>query len=504
MGNLRDRARKYCLHVGKGVFPMSQPLPDHLLKKLQSCRSLPSAPAVVMEVLDLAQDPDIGTAKLAKVIARDPALVAKILKVSNSAWCGVLREVTTLDQAVSLLGLNGTMSLALSFSLVRVMGNASGVAFDHQLYWRRSVISASATLSVGTCIRAATRDELFLAGLLQDIGMLVLTQVFPEYGRMIASAKGDHDRVIEIECKELGADHAQVGSWFLNKWGLPTQLVEGVRDSHLSEGIEKPLSKAIAIGSRIADIWFNPDTAAASEATSKIFTSLLSLTTDRLDQILVKTAADLPEITDSLDIGVGDEHTISRLLDEAREAIEEINLRTLLEVRNLAVQAQRDSLTSLFNRTYLNQILTDLFEKSRNLAQPLTLIFIDIDKFKSINDTCGHQGGDAVLISVARTIKSATRDYDIVVRYGGDEFVVLLVNSGEMIGAEIAERIHSMVEKQLHHAGDGNILRVTVSIGWVTMSSGSNIKTSNELLEAADAKLYSAKAAGRNRVAQAY
>jgi diguanylate cyclase (GGDEF)-like protein len=478
-------------------------LPVQLLRILQSCRTLPSMPAVVMQVLDLSQDPDIGTAKVAKVIGRDPALTAKILKVANSAWCGVRREVATLEQAVSLLGLNGTMSLALSFSLVRGLRKNDGATFDHQAYWRRSVISATATLSIGSRLKAADQDELFLAGLLQDIGMLVLNEAMPTYGSLVASANRDHGALVEIEREELHTDHAQVGCWFLTKWGLPSRLIEAVSASHERESIVKPLAKSVAIGSRIADIWVNPNTAAATAVATEAVKALIQLPNDQFDQVLAKTAADLPEITENMDIAVGDEAFINGLLDQAREAIAELNLRALQEARSIAVQAQRDALTSLYNRTYLDQALSEQFDLSRSLAQPLTIIFIDIDRFKIINDTYGHQGGDAVLISVSQTIRSVTRDNDTVVRFGGDEFVVLLANTDEKLAADISERIRSAVAKKLHKAGDGNRIAVTVSVGWATMSSDLGVFSAKELLESADRSLYAAKTAGRNRVAQA-
>ncbi len=478
-------------------------LPNNLLRMLHSCRTLPSVPAVAIQVLDLSQDPDVGTAQVAKVIVRDPALTAKVLKVANSAWCGVRREVTTLDQAVSLLGLNGTMSLALSFSLVRGLRKTEGVKFDHQVYWRRSVISATATLSVGIRIKAADQHELFLAGLLQDIGMLVLNEAMPAYGELVASANGDHCLLVEIERRELQADHAQVGGWLLSKWGLPGRFIEAINSSHERGSITKPLAKSVAIGGRIADIWINPDTKAATTAAADAVKGLLDISHSQFDQILAKAATDLPEVTENLDIAVGDEVFINGLLDQAREAIAELNLRALQEARNFAVQAQRDALTSLYNRSYLDQILGEQFNKSRNLAQPLTVIFIDIDKFKDINDTYGHHGGDAVLVSVSETIRSATRECDTIVRFGGDEFIVLLSNTGEDLGAEIAERIRSAVDKRLHHAGEGTQIQVTVSVGWATMSPGLNVMSARELLESADRSLYAAKTAGRNRVAQA-
>jgi diguanylate cyclase (GGDEF)-like protein len=470
---------------------------------LQSCRTLPSVPTVVIEVLDLSQDADIGTAKIAKVISRDPALVAKILKVSNSAWYGVRREVTTLNQAVNLLGINGTMSLALSFSLVRGLQQAGSETFDHQAYWRRSVIAGTAALSVGKFLKSNRLDEIFLASLLQDIGMLVLNEAVRPYGKMVAAAKHDHSALVEMERNELGTDHAHIGRWFLEKWGLPGVLVAAVSTSHKMDGIDDPLAKSVAAGGRIAEIWSNPQTAAATTSSAEVSRSLMNLSPEQFDLILARTAADLPEVTGNLDIPVGDESLINGLLDQAREALAELNVRALQEARHFAVQAQRDALTSLYNRAHLNQVLGAQFDLSRSMAQPLTVIFIDIDKFKSINDTYGHHVGDAVLVSVARVIQFATRECDTLVRFGGDEFVVLLNNAGEDVAYRIAERIRSMVGGKSHPTGDGNYLHVTVSVGWATLSATSKILTAKELLEAADRSLYTAKSAGRNCVAQA-
>lgn len=478
-------------------------IPNDLLEKIQSCRSLPSAPAVVLQILDLVQDPDVNTPKLSKVIARDPALVAKILKVANSAWCGVRHEIATLDQAVNLLGMNGIMSLALSFSLVQKMRNIKGMTFDYQSYWRRSVIAASATLAVGSSLKESSRDELFLTGLLQDIGMLVIGGALPDYGKLVDSANREHERIVELERQELGTDHAQVGSWFLNEWGLPKILVEAVHASHNMETSTIFLAKSATIGSMIADIWVNPNTDAATATASSAFTSFLGLPPENMDRVLIKTAEDIPEITQNLDISIDDLGSINQLLDQARQALADLHLKTIQEARSLSIQAQRDTLTSLYNRAFLNGKLENLFFRSRTLGQPLTVIFLDIDRFKEINDTYGHHGGDAVLVSVSEAIQLATRHGDTVARFGGDEFVVLLNNTEEHVGGKIAERIRATIAKSTHNIGDGKDIKVTVSVGWTTMAPGSNISSAQELLGIADASLYAAKASGRNKISQA-
>ncbi len=168
-------------------------LPTDLQTSLKACRTLPSVPAVVLEVLDLCQSEDVGIGQVGKVLARDPALTAKVLKVANSPWYGVRSQITTLERAITILGINATLSLALSFSLVRNLQKSRPSSFDHQTFWKRCVITAAASQEVGRWAKAASQDELFLGGLLQNIGILVLNEAIPEsYGRLIAAWRGSY------------------------------------------------------------------------------------------------------------------------------------------------------------------------------------------------------------------------------------------------------------------------------------------------------------------------
>lgn len=478
-------------------------LPPSLQQALKACRTLPSVPVVVLEVLDLCQDEEICISKVAKVIARDPALSAKVLKVANSPLYGVRAQIKTLDRAVTLLGINATLSLALSFSLVRGLRRSRGARFDHQAYWRRSVIAATASQVVGSLVRAASLDELFLAGLLQDIGMLALNEAIPKiYGPLVASAKGDHALQVELEKKELGADHAQVGTWLLARWNLPENLQAAVAGSHDSMGDRRYelFAKAVAAGSRVAEIWANPNTAGASVSAQIAAKSILDIPRDRFEMLLSEVAFELPDVVANLDIDLGGEGFINRLLDQARESLVELNLQAQQHARMIQIQAQRDELTSLYNRSYLNEFLPQEFEVCRQAAQSLTVIFLDIDNFKNINDTCGHQGGDMVLISVARVLQASTRNFDTVVRYGGDEFVVLLPNTSVEIASMVSERICVAVAAQPHKVGEHKEIPVTVSVGCASTTPENRFASAAELLDAADRCLYAAKSAGRNKV----
>ncbi|MDR0310991.1 MAG: GGDEF domain-containing protein, partial [Acidobacteriota bacterium] len=387
----------------------------------------------------------------------------------------------------------------LSFSLTREFKSKTGSIFDYRQYWRRSVMSAAAATEIGSMFQAAPKDELFLAGLLQDIGMLVLNEALPGYGRLSASSRNDHFRLVEIERRELKTDHAAVGAWLLQRWGLPERLVLAVRKSHLHEKSDNMLAGSVALGGCIADIWINTESVETLEIAVGVADSMFSMKQEQMDRVLNKTAETFPAMVADLDMDA-DEFEINKLLDHSRSALAEINIQMIREARKIMAQAQRDSLTMLYNRAYMEQHFDNQFALSVNTGQPLTVIFIDVDRFKEINDTYGHASGDIVLIAVARTIQAAIRNYDIAVRYGGDEFIALLSNAPQDVALYVSERIRSMVAKQTHVFEEGVEIHATVSIGCATLTPESGIKTAMELLEAADKKLYYAKHTGRNRV----
>lgn len=163
-----------------------------------------------------------------------------------------------------------------------------------------------------------------------------------------------------------------------------------------------------------------------------------------------------------------------------------------------------DTLTGVNNRRFLEQRLGEEIDRSQRNGESLSCLFLDIDYFKSINDTYGHQAGDHVLMVVAGTIKKLLRNNDVLARYGGEEFVALLSNLDEIMLEVIAERIRSTIQA-LSIELEGKAVRVTLSIGTSTYApsmlqacAASDIAA--RLIEAADSALYQAKHNGRNRV----
>lgn len=170
-------------------------------------------------------------------------------------------------------------------------------------------------------------------------------------------------------------------------------------------------------------------------------------------------------------------------------------LRNALQFQDVAQAALRDCLTGVSNRAVLDQSLPREIGLARRNGMPLSLLMLDIDHFKNVNDTYGHSTGDVVIKAIAQAISDAVRDSDLVCRYGGEEFSILLNNCQRQGAAMLAERVRGIISRLECHDADGNIVRVTVSIGIAGLTAEDD---ASSLLNRADQALYAAKNNGRD------
>jgi len=182
---------------------------------------------------------------------------------------------------------------------------------------------------------------------------------------------------------------------------------------------------------------------------------------------------------------------IEIMCQEAANSIS--NSLTYNRAKELAI---RDSLTGLYNHRYFQERLDHEIARSDRFLEKLSLILIDVDNLKLLNDKYGHQAGDLILISIAQLISSSLRDIDMVARYGGDEFAILLLHTNEKGSKVIGERLKHKVEKTALKF-KGKELSVTVSLGIATYPENASSKAA--LIEKADCALYEAKRLGKNR-----
>lgn len=175
------------------------------------------------------------------------------------------------------------------------------------------------------------------------------------------------------------------------------------------------------------------------------------------------------------------------------------NTLLVQQKHDLHIASITDHLTGIYNRAFLTDHLDREFANSRRHGHPFSCLLIDIDHFKAVNDQHGHLVGDLVIRHTAQVLASSIRKGDLLARFGGEEFVVLLTNTAARDGAVMAENLRAAVERAVHRHG-GLTLRVTVSVG-VADTLYDEAMSETELLGYADDALYAAKRRGRNRVA---
>jgi diguanylate cyclase (GGDEF)-like protein len=226
--------------------------------------------------------------------------------------------------------------------------------------------------------------------------------------------------------------------------------------------------------------------------------------------------ADMPDVKETLILLIRSKSVVQGVLiffnDPGKsfpEPLREKKLLFLLDQTNLAFEnAVRyasarnllnvDELTGLFNYRYLELALDREVKRAERYCTNFSVIFLDIDQFKAINDTNGHLVGSKVLKEVGKLLKNSVREIDTVIRYGGDEYTVILTETGLETAAGVAERIRRSIERHRFLADEGKSLRLTASLGYACFPE--DAKSKAELIGLADQAMYRGKATGKNVV----
>lgn len=496
---------------------------DRFLHDISRCSTLPSPPVLASKIIDMAQDPAISVNDVAKIIGLDPAISAKLIRIANSALYSRPRKVENLRQAINLFGLNGALSMALTFSVVGElkggrMTDEGGLDYPH--YWQRSVAAATTCQVIGQMLAVGRREELFLAGLLQDIGMLAIDCWSDEFYKDTKELQQSHYDIQKYETERLGIDHAEVGAHILNSWQFPEVLINAIAGSHHPlDGLVNQefitVAKVIAVASEIAEVFCRGQNETDIEALSSLVWDALALDGAALSGIMDSVAEEVGPLAELFEIDLSNTFLPRAVAESAKEVLmlrnmqsiqeatmlKQVNVHLQRKAQTLEEENRRDALTCLYNRAYLDKIIQEEFESARENNWPLSIAFIDLDHFKSVNDEHGHQMGDQVLQTSAKLLIQATRGSDVVARYGGEEFVIVMPGTAEDGMRVVCERILNAFRDMRYHPPIGDeTFSVTASIGISSYSESMEFNSAEELLRAADKAVYAAKLSGRNRM----
>ncbi len=489
---------------------MDQQLLDRILK----CERLPSFPAIAARVIEMCSDQNVSVRELGEVLSHDTAISTKILRTINSSFYGLRHRVTTVERATAMLGINAVKMLALGFSLVPQLKGMSGDDFDPTVIWKRSLYAAVGAHTIAREVKFEHYDEAFIAGLLQDLGVIVMLQALrAEYVKVIEGVIQTHGKLRTTEAQAFDLDHAQVGQALAEKWILPPVLVAAIgRHEAPDEAAPEyqPLARSVSLGAKAADCFLCPEEqkAARVKAYLRYASQWFELGQQEAGGFLEAIEVGTKELGKLFEIDGSSVHCAEDLLRLANESMSDLMVKSIehtarLEAENqeLSNQAHYDPLTSTLNRGGLDRVLAEEFQAACRDARPLSVIFFDADKFKPINDKYGHGTGDRILQLIAASMNECVPAGGRVGRYGGDEFTMVLPGVTGEQASGIAERVRQRIEAVgIEHAG-GTRLSITVSVGLSTyLGLDAQAYTADHLVAAADKAMYAAKAAGGNRV----
>ncbi len=200
---------------------------------VQKITDLPTLPAMMATITRLMQDPRTSAEELGRAIATDPALVSKVLKLVNSAFYGFPGRISTITQAIVILGFSTIRNVVLTTSVLKAFNKNGSHAFDVEKFWEHSLLTGAIARSLAVEREANFIEETFIAGLLHDMGRIVLSQkLTAEFDKVILVKEKANISQLAAEQSVLKLTHGDIGGWLARKWNLPIPFVEVMRLHH--------------------------------------------------------------------------------------------------------------------------------------------------------------------------------------------------------------------------------------------------------------------------------
>ncbi len=472
-----------------------------------------SASACATQILQAAVKEDCSAGELADMACADPIFAGRVLAWVNSPAFSLSRTITDVRQATSLLGIRGLRNIALSM-LVAGMAPSSERS---KVLLANGLRRALAAHSIAEYVAKDQADSAFTTGLFLDAGLLSLSSTDLDAAAELAEGSASH-RVIKERALGL-TPHPQAGAQLASGYGLPAEMVHAIAHHHDESPPEPPLSRVAWAAERIAAVFegggFEVARAAAQQAGA-----LIKLRPDAMDDLLRLLPQMVTDGAKIFDRDVGLQPSMDELVYDANARLLQLNTqyeqmmialqRAVQETDALAFSlreandhlrrlADHDPLTGLLNRRVLDAELKDHFSLTVCPETSISVAMVDLDHFKKVNDEHGHDMGDEVLRVVAKVLQDCVRAMDIVARFGGEEFVLVMPNTGAAEAAALLERTRARIEAIPIIMG-GQTIYVTASIGGAGMTGPRCDDQAAALLKRADIALYAAKHGGRNRV----
>ena len=221
--------------------------PDKIKKIANKVMGLPTLPTVVSKMIDMVDNPNTSAGSLAALISTDQALTARILKMANSAYYGFSREISTVNMAIVVMGFNAVKEMGLSlsvFDMFKDMPESNN--FDVTAYWQHCAAVGVASKLMTKKYKPAIAGEVFVAGLLHDIGKVIINQYLPKEYQEIADSYRETGDLTAAEIDWVGVAHGEIGGWLADRWRFPQVISDIIQFHHKPwESKKDPVLSAI-------------------------------------------------------------------------------------------------------------------------------------------------------------------------------------------------------------------------------------------------------------------
>ena len=481
---------------------------EEIIKKTDR---LPTLPGIALKLLDAVRQEEPNLDEITKLISSDPPLSAEILKCINSPFYALQAKVTSVNHAVSMMGLKTVKNLALSFSLVKNFQPDGPFSFDYESFWKDSLVGAVSARSLAACVQPNLSEDAFFLGLMHNLGILTLVRCLPkQYSLVVKEMQSSGCSYHEAEDYVLGFNHMAVGKRLIESWGLPELFSVPIGFHHQPEelSIDSPdiemLTKMLHLSSLFIDLFNGRDKCLALSLIELHAKNYKFDAKIDIDEIGKNIHEHTQQIFPLFEINVRDEDHYSQLIESARKEI--INLASDLmnkvvqqkrEIQRLREQIIQDAMTPLKNYQYFHELLDQEIYRSRRYKFPLSIIISDIDDLKSINETLGNQAGDYVIKTAANCLIKELRQSDHIARYGGDEFGIILPETPAEGGLQAAERLKEAISS-MKSSYQNKALSFAMSFGVATLLPDQEV-SKDKFIKMADKALSLAKAQGKNQ-----
>ncbi len=499
---------------------------NEILEIVLKSDSLPTLPSVATKLISLTSREETTITDIANLISLDISLSAKILKIANSAFYSFPNKISTINQAVSIIGTNAVRSLVLSFSFLSIHPKNKGDIFDYTGFWEHSLAAAVAAKLIMAELDITDPEEILIAGLLQNVGELVIARTLPDQYRQVKAAVAKGENLTAAEERIIGADHAFIGFKVAENWEFPEVLLSPIRHHHAPQRLKTRDRKlrmdtsVVYLSDMIANILYSERPQDAHARFIEKCGKILGFNEKTIDRILEHVHSEVTQVAKFFDLKIKETKSIEDILIEANAALSIINLsyeQMNKELVDAKVQLQKltkdleeknkrleklaniDGLTEIYNHRYFQNFLEKEINRAMRSQTTLSLILADVDNFKKFNDNFGHQAGDHILRELCRLITSHIREYDLLARYGGEEFVLVLPETNIAHAETVAEKLkrsiaaHTFSFEYEKHS-------VTVSFGIAEMTPAKDSFTKSTFIDRADKAMLESKKKGRNRV----